>query len=74
MRIYLPATAAHLRALEFTFVAVDVDGDPSLRARYGDDVPVLARQTPAGVQVLGKGAFSRARLSALKLVLLRGQD
>ena len=30
--------------------------------------------TPAGIQVLGKGAFSRARLGTLKLVLMRGQD
>lgn len=66
--------AAHLRALEFRVVEVDVDGEPELRARYGDDVPVLARQTPAGVQVLGKGAFSRARLGTLKLALLREQD
>lgn len=66
--------AGHLRALDFVFTEVDVDADPALRARYGDDVPVLVRQTADGAQVLGKGAFSRTRLGTLKLVLLREGD
>lgn len=58
---------AHLRTLAFAFTVVDVDRDAALRARHGDDVPVLAQ----GERLLGKGAFSRARLSELKLALLR---
>ncbi|MFC4637112.1 glutaredoxin family protein [Deinococcus hohokamensis] len=58
---------ANLQALAFAFTVVDVDHDPSLRARYDHDVPVLAH----GERVLGKGAFSRARLAQLKLLLLR---
>lgn len=64
--------AEHLAALEFTVQAVDIDRDPQLRARWTDHVPVLAWTPPGGPeQVLGKGAFSRARLSQLKLLLLR---
>ncbi|ACO46315.2 glutaredoxin family protein [Deinococcus deserti] len=58
---------SHLKALAFTFQVVDVDTDPLLKARYGQDVPVLA----SGGRVLGKGAFSRSRLSQIKLLLLR---
>ncbi|MCP2013872.1 glutaredoxin [Deinococcus sp. HSC-46F16] len=57
-----------LRLLDFAYTPVDVDSDPALRARYGDDVPVLS----AGERVLLKGVLSRARLSELKLRLLRG--
>ncbi|WP_104990268.1 glutaredoxin family protein [Deinococcus sp. NW-56] len=56
-----------LRLLDFAYTPVDVDTDPALRARYGDDVPVLA----AGERVLLRGVLSRARLSELKLRLLR---
>ncbi|KEF35203.1 glutaredoxin [Deinococcus sp. RL] len=56
-----------LRLLDFAYRPVDVDRDPALRARYGDDVPVLA----LGERVLLKGVLSRARLSELKLRLLR---
>lgn len=45
-----------------------MDGDPALRSRYGDDVPVLA----LGERVLLRGVLSRGRLSTLKLQLLRG--
>ncbi|MFC4425730.1 glutaredoxin family protein [Deinococcus navajonensis] len=58
---------AHLRSLAFRFSVVDVDAEPALRARYGNDVPVLAQ----GDRVLGKGVFSRARLSQIKLLLMR---
>ncbi|MBZ9753417.1 glutaredoxin family protein [Deinococcus sp. HMF7604] len=58
---------AHLDALNFRYEWVNVDADPDLRARYGDDVPVLA----CGERVLGKGAFSRGRLSQVKVLLLR---
>ena len=56
-----------LRLLDFPYDPVDVDTDPTLRARYGDDVPVLA----TGGRVLLRGVLSRARLSELKLRLLR---
>ncbi|MBZ9711765.1 glutaredoxin family protein [Deinococcus multiflagellatus] len=59
--------AQGLDALGFAYDAVDVDGNPELRERHGDDVPVLA----CGERVLGKGAFSRARLGGIKLLLLR---
>ncbi|MEW6421987.1 MAG: glutaredoxin family protein [Deinococcota bacterium] len=59
---------ANLRFLEYRYQPVDVDGDPALKTRYGDDVPVLA----LGGRVLLKGVLSRPRLSALKLQLLRG--
>jgi len=58
---------AALEAFEYRYEGVDVDSDAALRARYGDDVPVLA----LGERVLLKGVFSRVRLSALKLQLLR---
>jgi glutaredoxin len=58
----------HLRALEFRYHAVDVDGDPDLRARYGDDVPVLALEG----HTVAKGVLGRQRLGTLKLALLRG--
>jgi hypothetical protein len=35
--------AAALRALGIAFTEVDVDADPGLEARYGEDVPVLLR-------------------------------
>ncbi|WP_019584903.1 glutaredoxin family protein [Deinococcus apachensis] len=56
-----------LRALDYRYEAVDVDGDLALKARYGDDVPVLA----LGERVLLKGVLGKGRLSALKLQLLR---
>ena len=56
-----------LRLLDFPYTPVDVDTDPALRARHGDDVPVLA----TGERVLLRGVLSRARLSELKLRLLR---
>ncbi|PNY82351.1 glutaredoxin family protein [Deinococcus koreensis] len=59
----------HLRGLEFRYRAVNVDGDPALRERFGDDVPVLAH----GERVLAKGVLGRGRLSGLKLLLLREQ-
>ncbi|WP_034383551.1 glutaredoxin family protein [Deinococcus sp. YIM 77859] len=58
---------AQLQALEYRYQPVDVDGAPELRARFGDDVPVLA----LGERVLLKGVLGRARLSALKVQLLR---
>ena len=57
----------YLRLLEFRYRAVNVDGDPALRATFGDDVPVLAH----GDQVLAKGVLGRGRLSQIKLLLLR---
>ncbi|GGR43809.1 NrdH-redoxin [Deinococcus seoulensis] len=59
--------AAHLAQLEFNVQTVNVDLDPQLRERHGDHVPVLA----LGERILGRGAFSRARLSTLKLALIR---
>lgn len=56
-----------LRALAYRYEAVDVDRDPALRARYGDDVPVLAD----GGRVLLRGVLSKGRLSTLKVQLLR---
>ncbi|MFD1730622.1 glutaredoxin family protein [Deinococcus malanensis] len=58
---------SHLEALDFAFQVVDVDSDPSLKDRYDHNVPVLT----SGERVLGKGAFSRSRLSQIKLLLLR---
>lgn len=58
---------ANLRALDYRYSAVDVDADPALRARHGDDVPVLA----LGEKVLLRGVLSRGRLSTLKVQLLR---
>ncbi len=64
--------AANLDALNFTYRPVDIDQDAALRARWTDDVPVLAYMPPGQAeQVLGKGAFSRARLGQLKLILMR---
>ncbi|WP_272976961.1 glutaredoxin family protein [Deinococcus geothermalis] len=60
---------ANLQALEYRYEPLDVDRVPALKARYGDDVPVLA----LGERVLLKGVLSRGRLSALKLQLLREQ-
>lgn len=59
----------HLTALEFTYRPVDVDTDADLRARYGEDVPVLA----LGDRVLARGVLGRSRLGTLKLELLRDQ-
>ncbi|GMA15107.1 glutaredoxin family protein [Deinococcus metallilatus] len=62
-----------LRALDYRYEPVDVDRDPALKARYGDDVPVLVlAQADGPGRVLLKGVLSRGRLSALKLQLLRG--
>ncbi|THF88826.1 glutaredoxin family protein [Deinococcus sp. KSM4-11] len=57
----------HLRALEFAYRPVDVDMDADLKARYGDDVPVLA----LGDRVLARGVLGRSRLGMVKLTLLR---
>jgi glutaredoxin len=57
----------NLQALAYRYEAVDVDRDPALRARYGDDVPVLAD----GERVRLRGVLSRGRLSTLKVQLLR---
>lgn len=59
--------AEHLACLDFRVRSVNVDLDPEVRARHGDHVPVLA----LGDRVLGRGAFSRTRLSTLKLTLIR---
>lgn len=59
----------HLVELQFDFAEADVDTQAQWRAAYGDDVPVLC----LGERVLMKGAFSRGRLSTLKLRLLREQ-
>lgn len=59
--------AGNLARLEFRVQTVNVDLDPELRARHGDHVPVLA----LGDRVLGRGVFSAARLSTLKLALIR---
>ncbi|MHA0041289.1 glutaredoxin family protein [Deinococcus sp. PEB2-63] len=64
--------AANLGAAGLAFTPVDIDTFPDLRARWTDHVPVLA-WTPPGQpeQVLGKGAFSRARAGQIKLHLMR---
>lgn len=64
--------AANLGALNVPFTPVVIDTFPDLRARWTDHVPVLA-WTPPGQpeQVLGKGAFSRARAGQIKLHLMR---
>ncbi|GGM10946.1 glutaredoxin family protein [Deinococcus aerophilus] len=59
--------AEQLTRLDFRFEPVDIDADADLKQRYGHDVPVLA----LGGQTLLKGVLSPARLSALKLRLLR---
>jgi glutaredoxin len=59
--------AGHLTRLDFRFEPVDIDADADLRQRYGHDVPVLA----LGGQTLLRGVLGPARLSALKLRLLR---
>ena len=56
-----------LDALAYRYVPVDGDSRPALKARHGDDVPVLALEE----RVLLRGVLSRGRLSALKLQLLR---
>jgi len=62
----------NLQALDYRYHPVDVDRDPALRARHGDDVPVLALPGEDGEErILLKGVLSRARLSTLKLQLLR---
>ena len=57
------------RAWAFTVEEVDVDGDPALAARYGQDVPVLAldghevarhRLTPDALEALLAAAGDRA--------------
>jgi hypothetical protein len=64
--------AANLGAMNVPFTPVDIDAFPDLRARWTDHVPVLV-WTPPGQseQVLGKGAFSRARAGQIKLHLMR---
>lgn len=58
-----------LQGLEFRYRTVNVDSDPALQERFGDDVPVLAY----GERVLAKGVLGKGRLSGLKLLLLREQ-
>lgn len=58
---------AHLLALDYRFSEVDITGNAELERRYGNDIPVLA----AAERVLIKGVFSKARLSTLKLLLVR---
>ncbi|QLG11698.1 glutaredoxin family protein [Deinococcus sp. D7000] len=58
----------HLARLEFQVQLLDVDSRPEWRQRYGHDVPVLALED----QVLARGVLSPARLSMIKLQLLRG--
>lgn len=58
---------AALSDLQFSFERIEVSGQPELEARYGQDVPVLT----GGQQVLLRGVLSRARLTQLKLRLLR---
>lgn len=63
---------ANLQALAYRYEAVDVAADPALRARHGDDVPVLALRQPGHAErVLLRGVLSRGRLSTLKVQLLR---
>lgn len=57
----------YLKLLEFRYRALDVDGDPALRERFGNDVPVLAH----GDRVLAKGVLGKGRLGQIKLLLLR---
>ena len=52
-----------LERLGLYYARVEVTGDPDLEARYGWDVPVLAR----GETVLAKGVISPARLRRLGL-------
>ena len=48
---------------EFPVTVIDVDGDPSLKARYGERVPVL---------VTGETELCRYRLDAAKLTAYLG--
>jgi glutaredoxin len=36
------AIAAARRSAEFRYEEIDIDGDPEFRARYNDEVPVVA--------------------------------
>ena len=64
---------AHLDELGLAYVLRDISGDAALTARHGDHIPVLALDEPGerGERVLLRGVLSRARLSTLKLRLLR---
>lgn len=57
----------HLARLAFRVELLDVDSRPEWRRQYGDDVPVLALDD----RVLARGVLSPARLSMIKLQLLR---
>ncbi len=57
----------HLLALDYRFTEVDITGNAELEQLYGNEIPVLA----AAERVLIKGVFSKGRLSALKLMLIR---
>ncbi len=48
---------------QHTFRSVDIAGDSTLEARFGLDIPVLAR----GDEVLLKGVFSKVRLGKVGL-------
>lgn len=56
-----------LQHLAFNFKVVNIAGNAEQEARYGHDIPVLM----LGDQLLLKGAFSRERLSQVKVLLLR---
>lgn len=56
----------------WNYKAVDVDEVSEWQALYGDDVPVLCLTNPDGKEErLLRGVMSSARLSSLKLVLIR---
>ncbi len=57
----------HLARLAFRVETLDVDARPEWRQRHGDDVPVLT----LGDRVLARGVLSPARLSAIKIQLIR---
>lgn len=60
----------HLQQLGFVYRVQDISADPALLERYGDHIPVLARND----HDLLRGVLSRPRLSALKLRLLQELD
>ena len=53
-----------LAGRDVILVEVDVDGDPALESRYGDDVPVLFDGIPAASQMLSRWHLDREKVLA----------
>ncbi|MBS0321093.1 MAG: glutaredoxin family protein [Proteobacteria bacterium] len=63
------ALAPLVAGCDVTVVELDVDADPALEARYGDDVPALVDGAPGGGRLLARWRLDPAAVSAVAAAL-----